>query len=317
MPTLFRILILVVLYFPAVLYADEALPRVKVGMLQFGTAHWELAHIQNAGIDRKHGYRLELMPLANSSAGRLALTAGNVDWIVADWVWAAERTLQGAPLRFIPFSSRIGEMMVPTGSDIAGLEDLKGKRIGVAGGPQGKSWKLLQAAAATLGIDLSSQAEISYGAPPLLNRELQAGRLDALLTFWHFAARLEATGDFKPAISAAAISEMLGLDARLPMLGYLANRSWITENLQLADAFARSISEAKQDLREDQPWEPIRPLMRADVDAVFNALKQNYRLGEPEPGISESMQESAKRAWPLLRSQEQALPVDLFSGVAG
>lgn len=317
MPTLFRILVLVALYLPAVLHADDHLPVVKVGMLQFGTAHWELAHIQEAGLDKKHGYQLELMPLANSSAGRLALTAGNVDWIVADWVWAAERTLQGASLRFIPFSSSIGEIMVPSDSNISRLSDLRGKRIGVAGGPQGKSWQLLNAAAAKQGIDLSAEAEVSYGAPPLLSRELQSGRLDALLTFWHFSARLEASGEFKPAISAASISEDLGLDSKLPMLGYLASEDWVIENQQLAKGFAGSIYAAKKDLREETAWGAIRPLMRADDDKVFAALKQGYRQGEPDPQISDEVLGSAKRAWPLLRQGNEPLPISLFAGVEG
>lgn len=316
MATLFRILILVALYLPAALYADDDLPRVKVGMLQFGTAHWELAHIQSTGLDRKHGYQLELMPLANSSAGRLALTAGNVDWIVADWVWAAERTLQGTPLRFIPFSTSIGELMVPTDSPISAISDLKGKRIGVAGGPQGKSWQLLEAAAAKQGIDLSQEAQVSYGAPPLLSRELEAGRLDALLTFWHFAARLESRGDFKRAISAASISQSLGLDTRLPMLGYLASESWIINNQTLASAFASSIYEAKQDLRDDQPWTLVRPLMRAGDEASFVALRQGYRSGEPDPQITARMLASAERAWPFLRHEDKPLPLVLFQGVA-
>lgn len=316
MATLFRILILVALYLPAALYADDDLPPVKVGMLQFGTAHWELAHIQNAGLDRKHGYRLELMPLANSSAGRLALTAGNVDWIVADWVWAAERTLQGAPLRFIPFSTRIGEIVVPSDSSITSIADLRGKRFGVAGGPQGKSWQLLEAAAAKQGIDLADSADISFGAPPLLSRELEADRLDALLTFWHFAARLESSGQFKRALSAASISLALGLDSQLPMLGYLASEDWVVENKELAEGFASSIYEAKHDLRADQPWQEVRSLMRVDDEATFTALRQGYRSGEPESHLSEAMLESAERAWPFLRHQDKPLPLALFSGVA-
>ncbi|SEF94836.1 ABC transporter substrate-binding protein [Marinobacterium lutimaris] len=321
MATLFRILILLALYLPAALYAakDAAaneLPKVRVGMLQFGTAHWELAHIQQAGLDRKHGYKLELLPLANSSAGRLALTAGNVDWIVGDWVWAAERTLQGAPLRFIPFSTRIGEIMVPTDSGIASVADLRRKRIGVAGGPQGKSWQLLNAAAAKQGIDLAQAAEVSFGAPPLLSRELEAGRLDALLTFWHFAARLEASGQFKPAISAVSISESLGLDSRLPLLGYLANQQWVVENQTLASNFASSIYASKSDLREDRPWETLRPLMRVNDDASFQALRQGYRSGEPEALLSAAMLESANRAWPYLRHEKHPLPLAIFQGVS-
>jgi len=311
--TLLRILFLLALYVPALVQA-ESLPQVKVGMLQFGTAHWELAHIQAAGLDRDEGYELVLTPLANSSAGLLALTGGSVDWIVADWVWAGKRTLDGDPLRFLPFSSQIGQVMVPLDSDIDSIAALSGKRIGVAGGPQGKSWQLLDAAAKQQGVDLQRDAQVSFGAPPLLNRELEAGRLDALLTFWHFAARLEAGGAFKPAFSARSIATELGLDPRLPTLGYLAHASWVEQNQKVAESFKRSVYAAKKALRHDEPWPALRPLMRAESDAVFEALKRGFREGEPLPGLDPALIDSARRAWPLLGEQGE-LPTSIFSGV--
>ncbi|MBV1789868.1 ABC transporter substrate-binding protein [Marinobacterium sp. D7] len=317
--TLLRILFLIALYVPALVQAqtqtqEQPLPQVRVGMLQFGTAHWELAHIQQAGIDRAEGYELVLTPLANSAAGLLALTSGSVDWIIADWVWAAKRTRDGDPLRFLPFSSQIGQVMVPADSNIDSIAALVGKRIGVAGGPQGKSWQLLDAAAKQQGVDLQRDAQVSFGAPPLLNRELEAGRLDALLTFWHFAARLEAGGGFKLAFSAQSIAETLGLDPRLPTLGYLAHEEWVVENQQLAKAFKRSVYAAKQDLRGDEPWSALRPLMRADSDEVFEALKRGYRDGEPPSELAPGLIDSARRAWPLL-GEEGELPVTIFGGV--
>jgi NitT/TauT family transport system substrate-binding protein len=309
-----RITLLFILSLPAALAAQE-LPSVRVGMLQFGTAHWELAHIRNAGLDRHYGYRLELIPLANSSAGRLALSAGSVDWIVSDWVWAAQRTLAGEPLRFIPFSTRIGELLVPSASPVRSLADLSGKRIGVAGGPQGKSWQLLQAAARLQGVDLTTAAAVSFGSPPLLGRELQQGRIDALLTFWHFAARLRARGDYRTLIGADEIAAQLGLDPALPMLGYLARASFVVEKHALANAFASSVYAAKRQLRDDRHWSALRPLMRADAEADFAALRHGYRAGEPQARLSPALIDSAVRAWPLLGGPDRPLPRDIFIGV--
>ncbi|GGB93228.1 ABC transporter substrate-binding protein [Marinobacterium zhoushanense] len=316
--TLLRTLFLIALYLPALLHA-ESLPQVRVGMLQFGTGHWELAHIQEAGLDRAEGYELVLTPLANSSAGLLALTSGSVDWIIGDWVWAAKRTRDGEPLRFLPFSTQIGQLMVPVQSDIDSIGSLAGKRIGVAGGPQGKSWQLLNAAARQQGMDLEQSAQISFGSPPLLSRELEAGRLDALLTFWHFAARLEASGQFKPAFSAQTIMTSLGIDPRLPTLGYLANELWVEKNQSLARAFKRSVYASKQDLRSDTPWLKLRSLMRADTDPVFEALKRGFREGEPLSDVDSTLIESARAAWPLFDAtgldEQGALPISIFAGV--
>lgn len=296
----------------------QVLPQVRVGMLQFGTAHWELSQIQAQGLDTRNGYKLVLKPLANTSAGSLALTSGSVDWIVSDWIWGAKRTLAGDSMRFIPFSTSVGELVVPTSSTIATIKDLIGKRIGVAGGPQGKSWRLLEAIASRHGIDLRKQAHITFAAPPLLSQELKQGRLDALLTFWHFAARLKAEGAYRAAFTTKGFAEALGLDPKMPMLGYIGHESWVVGHPKLAQAFAHSIDEVKQSLLTDAPWQQIRPLMRANSDAVFDQLKQSFRQGEPASALTPSMLRSAAKVWSLTgqqaQEQGQSLPLSLFRG---
>ena len=84
--------------------------------------------------------------------------------------------------------------MAPANSTIKGIADLVGKKIGVAGGPLDKSWLLLRALARRSGVDLKTQAQIAYGAPPLLTQKALQGEIDATLTFWNFCAELEGKG---------------------------------------------------------------------------------------------------------------------------
>jgi ABC-type nitrate/sulfonate/bicarbonate transport system substrate-binding protein len=81
----------------------------------------------------------------------------------------------GDNLVFYPYSSALGAVMVPANSPIKGIADLKGKKLGVAGGPLDKSWLLLQALARRSGIDLKTEAAIAYGAPPLLTQKALQG----------------------------------------------------------------------------------------------------------------------------------------------
>jgi NitT/TauT family transport system substrate-binding protein len=75
----------------------------------------------------------------------------------------------GTNLCFAPFSSSAGGIMTGAQSPIRGLADLRGRKLGVVGGPVDKSWLIVQAAGhATQGIDLASAADVVYGAPPLL-----------------------------------------------------------------------------------------------------------------------------------------------------
>ena len=127
-----------------------------------------------------------MRPAADVPASRPALSSGSVDGAVSDLPWAQTRHAAGSSYRYLPFSSQLGEVLVPAGSTIRTLADLRGKRIGVAGGPDGLGWLLLQRAAAEQGIDLARRPA-QYAAPPLLGQAAPRPA-DALLTFWHFSA---------------------------------------------------------------------------------------------------------------------------------
>ncbi|HBS77943.1 MAG TPA: ABC transporter substrate-binding protein, partial [Pseudomonas sp.] len=126
----------------------QPLPVLTLSVLQFGTPHWELDHLKRHNLDRANGFELKVRLVADLPASRLALSSGSVDGAVSDLLWAQARYEAGTAYRYLPFSSQIGEVLVKDGSDIRTLADLRGKRIGVAGGPDGLGWQLLQQVAA-------------------------------------------------------------------------------------------------------------------------------------------------------------------------
>src|SRR5262249_13320378 len=152
---------------------------------------------------------IETTELASTEAGQIALKGGSADLILSDWLWVARERALGDHLVFYPYSSSLGAVMVPANSPIQNIVDLKGKKLGIAGGPLDKSWLLLQALARRSGVDLKSQADIAYGAPPLLSQKALQGETDATLTFWNFSAGLEAKG-MRPAIAMADVMRQLG-----------------------------------------------------------------------------------------------------------
>ncbi len=161
------------------------LPVIKLGSLPFGTSMWEAAVIKARGLDKANGFTLEPTKLAGNDAARISFVGGQVDTIIGDLLWAARLGNEGQGLRFIPYSTSEGAIMVPTDSPIRSLKDLAGKKVGVAGGPLDKNWLLLKAQAKdAAGIDIEKQAEIAYGAPPLITLKLEQGALDAALTYW-------------------------------------------------------------------------------------------------------------------------------------
>ncbi len=268
---------------PAGAFADD-LPVLTLSVLQFGTPHWELDHLKRRGLDHANGFDLQVRLVADLPASRLALTSGSVDGAVSDLLWAQSRYAAGTAYRYLPFSSQIGEVLVREDSDIHGLAGLRGKRIGVAGGPDGLGWQLLQRVAARQGIDLAGEATVQYAAPPLLSQALRRGQIDALLTFWHFSARLRGEGGVRTALRLADLVGTLALDPDLPVLGYLFPAHWADAHEALLQHFSQALRQTKRELASGaEPWQAIRPLMRADSDAVFAALRDSFVEGIPQP----------------------------------
>jgi NitT/TauT family transport system substrate-binding protein len=260
--------------------AAPSLPEVRLGILQFGTAQWVADVIRRHSLDSRHGFALNTVTLANNDAGRVSLMAGSSDVVVSDWAFVAVQRTAGTKLSFAPFSSAAGGLITPPDSPIHSLADLRGRKLGVAGGPVDKSWLIVQAAAhATQGIDLAKADEVVYGAPPLLGAKLRQGELDAVLTFWNFAADLESTG-FRQAVSVAQCAAMLGISPRISLVGFVFHEDWADANRPSIDGFLAAVDDAERLLaHSDDEWQAVRPLMKADGDALFVRLRDGFRGG--------------------------------------
>ncbi|MBC9178883.1 ABC transporter substrate-binding protein [Pseudoroseomonas ludipueritiae] len=267
---------------------------LRVGVLRFGTLAWELDTMARHGLAAAEGIGIEAVPLASNEAGRVALQAGTVDVIVGDWLWVARQRAQEQPLQFAPFSTSIGSVMVPAGSVPSGFAGLRGRRIGVSGGPLDKAWLLLVARARREGIDLPAETEPVYGAPPLLAEQLLRGRLDAALVFWNFAARLEAEGA-REWLAIERVEEDLGAAGPVAMLGYIFDERWALANRPLVDGLLRASARAKAILREeDAEWQALRPQMQASSEAMFLRLRDRFRAGIPRRPVAAEEADAAR-----------------------
>ena len=268
---------------------------VRVGVLKSGTVNWEIDTIDHYGLDEAEGIDLKVMGLAGNDATRVALLAGDVDVIVSDWLFVSRQRAEGEPLTFVPYSTSVGAVMVPCQAGLKALPELKGKRIGVAGGPLDKSWLMLRGLAqGEHGFDLAAETEQVFGAPPLLAEQLRQGQTDASLNYWHYNARLEAEG-YCPMVSAQEAARALGAQGDISAIGYVFSEDWAEENFDTAMGFVRASRAAKEKLaRDDAAWERLRPMMNAENDAVFERLKARYREGVPTRSVAEEERDTAK-----------------------
>ncbi len=266
---------------------------VKVGVLKFGTVNWELKALKNAGFDKENGFDLEIVPFAGGDATKIALQGGAVDIIVSDWLWVSRQRADGVAVSFVPYSSSVGAMMVAGDSPIKSLADLKGKKLGVAGGPLDKSWLLLQGLAKQEhGLDLAAENEIVFGAPPLLAEKTRDGELDGSLNYWHYCARLEADG-FKRLISVEEATTALGASGPISSLGYVFNESFAEGNPDLP-AFTKAIRQTKQLLAEsDEQWEAMASegIIKDKGDALLK-LRDRFREGIPYRELNDEIRDA-------------------------
>lgn len=279
--------------------ATAQTPTITIGTLDNGTVNWELETIRSQGFDTENGFTLQMLPLAGNPATQVAMQGGEVDAIVSDFLWVAQQRAQGADFAFLPYSTAVGSLVVPADSPVQELSDLKGGKIGIAGGPVDKSWLILRAwYQQQNGTDLAQETEQVFGAPPLIQNAAETGEIDGAINFWHFLAKMKAAG-MREVMSVSDAATDLGLDPATPLLGYVLRDAWIAENPDLAQGLARASRQAKDYLAaDDAAWDALRPMMNAADDAEFVALRDGWREGIPPAGPVDA--ESAQKMFSVM-----------------
>ena len=278
----------------------ESSNKIKVGSLQYGSVNWELDLIKSMGLDKKYGVNVEIVKLASKNAAAVALQGKSVDLIVTDWFWVSRQRSQNRMFSFIPHSMAAGGLMVSSNSNIDNINDLKGKKIGIAGGSIDKSWLIFRAYYKDLfGKDLRNESEQIFGAPPLLNKKIEQGSFDAILTYWPYQARLK-TKDFNTVINVSDVIKKLGIDGNIPVIGWVFRDDWAKQNEKLLSNFVKASNEAKNlMLISDEIWEKVKPSMNIDNEQVFVNLREIYREGIPKESANFNF-ESASKLFSLL-----------------
>ena len=103
---------------------DGKKDSVKVGVLKWGTANWELKTLLDKKLDNKNKYKLEVVGLANKNASATALQGGEVDVILTDYIWVNRQRAEGADFAFVPHSLTVGGLIASPDSGIVNVSDL-------------------------------------------------------------------------------------------------------------------------------------------------------------------------------------------------
>ncbi len=274
---------------------------LRLGLLKFGTVNWEMSTIQNHRLAETAYSTLEITNFAGTQAAKVALQAGAVDVIVADWVWVARQRGEGHELSFVPYSASVASLVVPADSPIKSIADLRDRKIGIAGGPLDKTWLLLQALAhRELNRSLKSVNEPVFGAPPLLNQQILSNRIDAVVNYWHYVVRLKQAG-MHELIGADEILGRLGIASPPPLLGFVFKADWAKANPRVLQALVKASRIAKQLLCTDEAvWQEISSMTKAESPEVEKGLREGYCAGTPRRWDEQTRQDAA-RVFDLLK----------------
>jgi NitT/TauT family transport system substrate-binding protein len=271
-----------------------AADTLRIGLQTTGTFAWQLDVIRRHGLAERAGLDLKISEFASPDAGKLALNGGTVDLAVIDWLWVARARALGAKWLFYPYSSAAGAIMVKDDSPVRGVNDLRGRVLGIAGGPLDKSWLIVQAAAIRQGIDLKQAAKLEYGAPPLISQKLQQGEAEASLNFWNFCASLETKG-YRRVLDVRDAEAALGLSQPVALIGYVFSDQFAANHKSTIDRFIAVTQEANNImLRSDAEWEALRPLMNAEDDRTFKAYRDRTREGMLQRPIAAEQADAGK-----------------------
>jgi NitT/TauT family transport system substrate-binding protein len=259
--------------------ATAATP-VRLTSVKFGSVSWLIETIRAEGIDKKLGLDLQIVEVANNPAAPVALLSGAADVIVSDWTWALRQRARGYDLKFAPYSAALGSVMIAKDSPIKSLGDLDGKRIAVAGTGIDKSWILLRAySRKTLGKDIADFAEPVFGAAPLVAEEFRNGRVDAVLNFWTYAARLKAEGA-RELLTMADVIKGMGVTPTPALVGFIWFDKKVRQNAVPVNTLLAAVAKANAVLASsDSAWQRLRPLIKPASDAELVAIRDYYRSG--------------------------------------
>lgn len=178
--------------------ASGPVDNVRVVLLQGGQV-FPVYVMQKMGIDKKYNLEIERRETVDTNASYNMLRTKEVDLGFGGWMTIAKLRTTGVDLLNIYSMGVVtNEIMVKNESSLRSYADLKGKRVGVFGGPAGTTTLILRLITMKFfGFDLLKDSQVQYSAPPLLVGLMEKGEIDAALLLDPHIGKMEASGKFR------------------------------------------------------------------------------------------------------------------------
>lgn len=249
-----------------------------------GSARWIIHTIREQGLDARHGFSLQVDFIGDGvqrglQSSEAALAAGQVDFIDTDWLSVARCRSRGMKVTAVfPYGRIMGGMVVPRDSVVHGLDDLRGKCVGVVR-RHDKNWIVTRAACIRRhGFDPQAEALVQEAlSKTALLEMLEEGQVDAALLYWHLIPRLTATARYRQLYDVLDLLPELGVGP-VPTTFFTFRDAFVARSPHLVRAFIAAFVEAVELMRaRDDVWEDIAAdLLPGGDRAVLRALRDKW-----------------------------------------
>jgi NitT/TauT family transport system substrate-binding protein len=269
-------------------HADPGdLPTMRARFEHNGSPRYLLYTIKRFGFDRDHGFHLDVELVSDALEDGIEtveaqLQEGHADLIDIDYISIARERAEGADIvAFHPYGRTVGGLVAPADTDIDGLEDLSGKRIGVVRRLD-KNWILTRAACREFhDFDPDETATpVEAGSKVELTRMIEDGEVDAGFQFWQIIPEITETGPYENVLPVSELVQRLSeTDNKLPIAAFLTSGEYLDERTETVRAFADAYRDAVDRLvADDDLWAEIsEKLMTYDDPDVMRAVRDGWR----------------------------------------
>lgn len=262
-------------------------PVMRARFEHNGSPRYMLYTMKRLGLDHEHGFHLDVQLVSDELEGGMEtvearLQDGEADLIDIDYISTARERANGADIvAFHPYGRTVGGLVAPEDTDIDGLADLSGHRIGVVRRLD-KNWILVRAACRQYhGFDPDETATpVEAGSKVGLTEMLHDGEVDAVLQFWPIVPEITERGPYEEVFPVSGIVQRLAeTDNRVPVSTFLTSESFRDEHADTAHRFAAAYGDVVDRLvAEDALWDEIgEKLMSYDDPEIVAAVREGWR----------------------------------------
>lgn len=241
--------------------------------------------LRQFGIDRKHGLVVTEVDMSAPGQQYVMLRGDAIDASPGTFVDLMRQRKAGIGLQAFHGRQRFNNVIVtrPDGP-IETFSDLRGRRIGNFG-TTFLDWLIVRTAGKrAFGIDLERDAAPISGSPPLLNRFLARGEVDAMLQFSVLTVAPILKGEQRAVTDIPDLIRAAGFDPEVFNSHWHVSEKWVRAHPDGVHRLSAAIDEAYARLRsDDSVWRAIAGEIGITDPVIIAAYRDLARKTDDAP----------------------------------